>query len=585
MDAKIERKSGFAGLMALSGLSGRKILFSALLTITGYGLGAVPFILIYQIVVEVAERQPEEISHAFIWILIVSGIVAILLKNIFLALSTMVSHITAYNSLYDLRIRISKKLVSLPLGYFNEKTTGQIKKVMIEDVEQLEVFVAHNLPDFIGAAIYIFVTLCVLACFDWRLTLAVVCVLPMGIWAKSAAMDRSRGVIKKFYSAQEEMNATMIQYIQGMTAIKAFNQTSDTFQKYAKSVRACKYYEDLICEKWYLPMTLFHTGISANLLVLLPVGSMMYLCGTISMARFVLFLLMGLGFGTPLFQLSTFGSMMNKNFEGMARINAILDAPPLPEVSVESPVIGHGISGKDIEFGFNGKKVIKNVSFEVPEGKFIALVGPSGAGKTTLARLIPRFWDADSGAIYLGAADITRIRLRTLMDQLTFVFQNVFLFNGTVSDNLKMGCADATRAQMEKAARAARCHDFIMALPQGYETVIGERGARLSGGEKQRLSIARALLKKTPLVILDEATAFIDPENELVIQKAIDALTRDKTLIIIAHRLSTITCADEIFLIDKGRITARGNHDFLLASAPLYRELWNAHTAAKAWKL
>jgi ATP-binding cassette subfamily B protein len=573
MSTESKSKGGLAGLIKLTGPHKGKMIFSGLFSIIAQGFGIVPFILIYFIVTEIVGKPVGEIDRQFIWRLVFAGIGAVVLKYVFVGFSVLLSHISAYDILYDLRVRISKKLATLPLGYFNKRTTGQIKKVMLEDVEQMEIFIGHNMPDAIGAFVYIVATTIVLFVFDWRLALAAICMLPIGIFALLIPIRKNKDLRGKFYTANENMNATMIQYIQGMPIIKAFNHTVESFKKYSGSVQDCVSYENRLVKTWFLPMTIFNVAISANLLVLLPLGATMYLAGSITLSILVLFLLMGLGLGSPLFQLVTFGSLMEKNLEGQTRISAILSAEPLPEPGVGKTADGSSVFARDVEFAYKDIKVLKGIDFEAPAGKFLALVGPSGAGKTTLARLIPRFWDVDAGSISLGNTDIRNMKIEDLMDETTFVFQNIFLFNDSIYENLRMGKPGATQSEIEGAARAARCHDFIMGLPDGYRSVIGERGVKISGGEKQRLSIARALLKDAPILVLDEATAFIDPENEVLIQEAINELARGKTLIIIAHRLSTITGADQILVLDKGKVVARGTHEKLLEAGALYKNI------------
>jgi ATP-binding cassette subfamily B protein len=398
-------------------------------------------------------------------------------------------------------------------------------------------------------------------------------------------MVRDREAVSKWFSAVENMNAAMIEYIQGMPIIKAFNHTVESFSKYSKNIEECISLEDRMCGRWYLPMSIFSVSITANMLILLPVGAVMYLSGAVTLGKFVFFLLLGIGFGNPIWTLIMFGRNMERNLECQARIEAVLTARHLSEP--DAPEIpGKGVFGKSIDFGYTRKtKVIDSIDFAIPTGKFIALVGPSGAGKTTLARLIPRFWDIDAGSISLGETDIRKIKTDDLMDQFSLIFQNVYLFNDTALANLQMGSPDASEAEVIEAAKTARCHDFIMDLPMGYDTVIGEKGARISGGEKQRLSIARALLKDAPILILDEATAFIDPENEALIQDAINKLIRNKTLIVIAHRISTIISADEIWVMDKGQIVARGTHVQLLSTSKLYKNMWETHISAQGWAL
>ena len=585
MKSKPEKWLRLGGLIRLAGPQKGKLIFSGLLAIIGQGCGIVPFFMIYYIVAEIGSKPLNEIERQLIWVLVFAGIAAIILKHACLGLSTTLSHISAFNILYDLRIKIAEKLGTLPLGYFNKKNTGQIKKVMSEDVERMEIFLAHNIPDFVGAFVYTLLTATVLFVVDWRLALATIIVIPAGIFFQILTMVHNKEAIGKWFSAVENMNAAMIEYIQGMPIIKAFNHTVESFSKYSKNIEECISLENNTCSRWYLPMSIFSVSIMANMLLLLPVGAAMYLSDIITLQKFVLFLLLGIGFGNPMLTMIQLGGQMEKNLEGQARIEEVLTARSLGEPD-EPEISGKGVFGEKVEFGYDREtRVLRGIDFSIPAHKFIAIVGPSGAGKSTLARLIPRFWDVDAGSISLGRTDIRKMKIDDLMDQFSHVFQNVHLFNDTVLANLRIGQPGASEAEIKEAAKTAQCHDFIMNLPMGYATVIGEKGARISGGEKQRLSIARALLKDAPILILDEATAFIDPENEALVQNAINKLIRNKTLIVIAHRISTIIAADEIWVMDKGQIVARGTHEQLLSTSKLYKNMWKAHMSAQDWTL
>ena len=578
-----KQPSPWAGLIRLAGPHKKKMVASSILAVSAEVFGMAPFIMIYYIVAELAAKPMDQVEQGFIWILVICGIGGVLLKYAALGVSTLLSHRTAYEVLYSLRVRLSQKLATLPLGYFNRRNTGQIKKVLLEDVEQLEIFLAHNLPDFLGAVITMLMTLTVLFVVDWRLGLASIIVAPLGFIVQMRTMVANKGSRQEYFTANENMNSVMIQYIQGMPIIKAFNHTVESFHKYKSAVSQCAAKEDELVRIWFLPMSLFSVATQANLIILLPAGAWMYLENAVSLEVFVLFLLMGLSFQAPLTALMYMGNLMDKNLEGQERIQAILDAEPLTELA-QTAAPGPGVRGARVEFSYNGNgRVLKGIDFKVAPGNFLALVGPSGAGKTTLARLIPRFWDVDGGSIGLGGTDIRHMKLDSLMDQITFVFQNIYLFNDTVYNNLKMGKPDASQAEIEAAAKAAQCHDFIMKLPKGYQSIVGEKGFNLSGGEKQRLSIARALLKDAPIVVLDEATAFIDPENEILIQEALNQLARGRTLIVVAHRLSTITSADQIMVLDRGEVATRGTHDELLRQNELYGNMWQAHMAARNW--
>jgi ATP-binding cassette subfamily B protein len=587
MNKSMKQKSNnsIKSLIKLAGPHKVKMIFSVILAVLGEGFGLVPFILMYFLITHIHGKPAADIDLVFIMKLGFSGMGAVFLKGVFLAVSGSLSHIAAYEELYNLRSRIAKKLVTLPLGFFNKRTTGQVKKVFLEDVEQMEIFIAHNIPEFMGAVIILTLTAVVLFVFDWRLALATISIVPLGFLAQSLTMRKMGELIKNYYNALEDMNSVVIQYIQGMPVIKAFNHTVESFHKYSSAVRKCKKYEDVMTEKWSLPMTVFSIAIAANLLVLMPVGALMYMAGSISISKFVFFLCIGLGFGAPLYKLLSLGSLMTRNKEGVQRINALFFAPSLVEPVKERMPEDSSVSALNIEFSYDHTEILKKISFELKPENFLALVGPSGAGKTTVARLIPRFWDVGKGAIYIGNTDIREMKINTLMDQVTFVFQELFLFNDTIYENLKMGKSDATEKEIHNAAKMARCHEFIMSTPKGYQSVIGEKGTKLSGGEKQRLSIARAILKDSPIVVLDEATAFIDPENENLIQEGLNTLTEKKTLIVIAHRLSTIINADQILVIDKGEPICAGKHSHLLNNCGLYKDLWEAHTVARDWAI
>lgn len=572
------------GLLEFAQPYKKHLLISLFLSMMGTLSGLVPFVVTASVVALIAESQSKSFPEEMIWKYVGIALIATLLKYLLLGSSTLIAHTAAYNILYELRIKISQKLSSLPLGFFNNHLTGKIKKIIMEDVEQMETFIAHQIPDFLGSIIYIIFTTLVLFVIDWRLALATFCVVPLGVIAQILSMSKVKDDTQNFFSAQDQMNSTMIEYIQGMPVIKAFNHTVQSFTQYARSVNNCMETENTLIKAWFLPMTFFTVLVSANLLVLLPVGGWLYLTNDITLSTFVLFLLLGLGYGPSLSQLLSFGSLLTKNMEGQGRIQTILSAESLPEEKSPVPIKKQDIKADQVEFGYNDISVLKKIDFQVNVGKYLAIVGPSGAGKTTIARLIPRFWDVDGGKICIGGDDIRHVKIDDLMAQVTFVFQHVFLFNDTIMANLMVGNPSATEIDVITAAKAANCHDFIMSFPDGYQNIIGEKGIRLSGGEKQRLSIVRAILKQAPIIILDEATAFIDPEKEALIQQSIDQLSRDKTLIVIAHRLSTIIEADQILVVDQGRVVAKGQHQELLERSPLYSSLWNSHMSAMEWK-
>ena len=572
------------GLKRLLGLAGQqkgKLMSSCVFSVIGTAFGLIPFILVYFVMLELFKPV---INQAYVWKLAVLIIVSVILRFAFMGLSGSLSHLAAYSILYDLRIKLGKKLGALSLGYFNQRNTGNINTAMNENVEQIELFIAHGLPDVTAAVVVPLFTAIYLFIIDWRMALATLAVVPVALLAQKVMYKDFKPLMKGYYDALEKVNSTIIEYTQGMAVIKAFNQTVDSFRKYKDSIED---YHNYVWEwtKRFLPSwAVFSVVVTANIIVILPVGVWLYVSGSLSMPTLILFLIIGVGFSEPLMKLTIFGSVFRQIIEGEKRINGILKEKPLKEAAIERTPSSFDIKFQGVHFSYNKTKILHNINFVVPENTLTALVGPSGAGKTTIARLIPRFWDIDTGGISIGGENIKDIKLESLMSLIAFVFQDVILFNDTVYENIRMGRENASEEEVIKAAEMAHCNEFIEMLPHGWKTVIGERGARLSGGEKQRISIARAILKDAPIIILDEATAFVDPENEDLIQEAIEKLAYGKTLIIIAHRLSTIVSADQIIVLDEGKIVEKGTHKELIRSDNLYVRMWNAYALARDWK-
>nr|CBH37531.1 ABC transporter, permease protein [uncultured archaeon] len=568
-------------LLKLAGQQRRKLIASCILSVIGTALGLVPFILIYLMVLELFNPV---INQVYVWKLVFWCIVAIILKFAFMGLSGSLSHLAAYSILYDLRIKLGQKLGTLPLGYFKEKNTGDTKTAMNEHVEQIELFIAHNLPDLTAAIVVPIFTAVFLFIVDWRMALATLAVIPVALIAQGLMFKDYKPLMKGYYDALEKVNSTVIEYTQGMAVIKAFNQTVESFRRYRDSIEE---YDDYIWmwTKRFIPSwSVFAVVVVANLIVILPVGAWLYISGSLPMPTLILFLILGIGFSQPLMKLTMFSSQFTQNMEGVGRINEILTETPLSEPEVEQIPSNFNIEFQGVHFSYGKREVLDDIEFSVPEKTVTALVGPSGAGKTTIARLIPRFWDVNAGEISIGDVNIRDLATERLMSLVASVFQEVTLFNDTIYENIRMGNAEATEGDVIAAAKMAHCHEFIEKLPAGYQTLIGEGGAKLSGGEKQRISIARAILKDAPIIILDEATAFVDPENEELIQDAITRLAEGKTLIIIAHRLSTITSSNQIIVMDEGKIVEKGTHEELLLAENLYSRMWKAHVSAQDWK-
>lgn len=573
---------GVRRLIALMGLHRGKMFLAMLFTVTGTAFQIVPFILIYLMVIELLDAP---VDQALVWRLAIWSVIAVILRFGLKSLGSTLSHISAYQILRDIRAQLAEKLGQLSLGYFNEKNTGEIKSVMLENVEQLEIFLAHHTVDIAAAITVPLATLIYLFTLDWRLALATLATILIALALMMAWMG-SKGAqeaMAKMICYEGKVNSAIIEYIQGMPVIKAFNQTVASFARYKDTVVEFTQWKADLGRAQNRPMATFFVLLGAALLPILPLGAWFYLDGSLALETYILFLLLAPSVGPPLVKLMDFPSRIGRILEGEKLIYAILTAETLPEPATPQTPTTHDIAFRDVDFSYGKTEILHGVGFTAPEGTVTALVGPSGAGKTTVGRLIPRFWDVTGGEIQIGGVNVKDIERETLMDQIAFVFQDVSLFNDTVLENIRMGKPEATEDEVIVAAKLAQAHDFITAMPNGYHTVIGEQGARISGGEKQRLSIARAILKDAPIVVLDEATAFIDPENEARVQEALGILTANKTLIVIAHRLSTVTEADQILVFDEGRIVARGTHSELLESSALYRSMWQAHQTAQNW--
>ena len=551
-----------------------RIITSMILGIVATGFWLAAFAVIYLIVSEIIKP---DFDRAYLQQLTLIIFFILLLRWICLGIAGVCSHLAAYHILHELRVQIAQKLSSLSLGYFSHKQTGAIKQVINEDVDYFEEFVAHVLPETTGAVVTVTITTIYLFTINWQLTLATLAGIPIVIWSQTFLFKDLETLTQGYNKALEKMNSSIIEYVQGMPVVKAFANTAESYAKYRNAVVDYHEYEEQWARKTVLPWTIFIFSLTANIASIVLVGIWLLTRGDLSLATLVLFLLLGLGITAPLLRLVQYSEMFLRVREGGNRIQNLLQESAIAETKEPKTVDDLTLEFRAVDFAYETELVLNRISFKALPQTTTALVGPSGSGKSTITKLIPRFWDIERGEILLGGVNIKDLALDYLMSQITFVFQDVVLFNDTIYENIAMGNPDAASEAVIEAAKLARCHDFIQQLPDGYQTVIGEKGRFLSGGQKQRIAIARAILKDAPIVILDEATAFIDPENEVLIQSAISQLVRQKTLIIIAHRLSTIVNADQILVIDGGEIVSRGTHGELLANHQLYQQMWNAH--------
>ena len=500
-----------------------------------------------------------------------------------------ISHLGAFNLEEDLRTRLSKKLAGLPLGFVVTTGTGALKKVMLEDVKNLHTFVADSTPTFGRGYAAPAVTAVILFVIDWRLALIALGVMFFGMILMSVAMRDSKVMQKKYEESQAHINAAVIEFIQAMPVVRTFDDGTSSFKRYHKALDRYR----AVYVEW---MKICSNSSRIALLVLAPlptvaavsVGGIFFVAdGSLSLPSLIAVLFLSTGMVDAFMPLMWLNNFLRRSKASANRIEEILAVPAMPTVESGSMPREMTIRFEAVSFGYENRdeNALTDVSFSVVPGTTTALVGPSGAGKSTVAKLLPRFWDVSSGAITIGGVDIRQMSNEDLMNTVTFVFQDTYLFHDTLANNIKMAKPDATEEMVTAAARAAQIHDFIMTLPQGYDTHAGDRGARLSGGQRQRITIARAILRDAPIVVLDEATAFADPESEEEIIKAVAHLTKNKTVITIAHRLSTITHVDQILVFDRGRIVEQGRHDALLSNRGLYAGLWASYEAAQAWDL
>lgn len=555
------------------------MLLSVIMAILGVVCGILPYFLMGDIVKKLLSGIGE--FGAYLTPLLIIAVLW-LGKSLFHAISTSISHKATFTVLGNIRKRICEKLSKLPLGYVLDTPSGALKNVIVERIDSIETTMAHVVPEFtsnllvpVGLLVYLFV-------LDWRMALATLGTVPIGIIAFSVMMigyEKSYGntIVKT-----KALNDTAVEYINGIEVIKAFGKAQSSYDKFVVAARegADCYIEWM--RRCIVPQTLAMTVLPATMLTVLPVGGILFSNGMIAADVFVQTIILSVGLLASLITVGGYMDDIAKVGTIIGEVTDILTQEELirPENSKSVPK-NNDISLKGVTFGYHEKEVLHGIDMEINEGTVTALVGPSGSGKSTIAKLIASLWDVKDGSISIGGTDIRDMSMEDYNSRVAYVSQDNFLFDTTIMENIRMGKAGASDAEVINAAKQCGCHEFIMGLEKGYDTVVGGAGGHLSGGERQRISIARAMLKNAPIVILDEATAYTDPENEAIIQASVARLVKDKTLIVIAHRLSTITDSDKIYVIEDGRINSGGTHSELLSMNGLYAKMWQAHISAK----
>ncbi len=567
-----------------------KMIFSVICAIISVAGGIVPYVGVYQIIVSFFDGS-QTIKSILFW----SGIclAGYVVKLSFYAISTMLAHFSAYTILENMRLKIADRLMKAPLGTVLNQPVGKLKNVIVDRVETIELPLAHLIPEGISNLLLPIGVFIYIIMIDWRMALAALITVPIAVVAYAFMMKTFNKQYADYMESSNYVNSVVVEYVEGIEVIKAFNRSSSSYEKFEKAVESFKAYTLNWFESTWKLMNFGGSVLPSTLLGTMPIGMYLYINGSLSPADLTMCLILSLGIVAPLTSFTVFVNEIKAIEYAVKDAYEFLNLKEL-ENSLEPVTLRqYDIELKNVSFSYDTDKndnlnseendVLNNINLKLPQGNFAALVGPSGGGKSTVARLIARFWDVSSGEVKIGGINIKKLPLSQLADTVSFVTQDNFLFNCSIMENIRLGNPKASDKEVINAAKAACCDEFIQNLDKGYDTNAGEAGGKLSGGEKQRIAIARAILKNAPIVIMDEATAFTDPENEDKLQKSIAALTKGKTLLVIAHRLSTIKNADKIIVMEKGCIINTGTHDELLKECELYKGMWEAHIGAKKW--
>ena len=585
---------------------------ASVLTTLGIIANVAPYFFLYQLILPLTRHQLPDFHFVVVRVLLIFACLA------FYAISYTTglcfSHVSAYNTLKNIRISLKSKLENQPLGNIKEMGTGQIKRVFTDDIDQIELLLAHAIPEGIANLLVPLIVLIAMFIVDWRLALLTLAIIPIGVFAMSMMMKAGMSKMGAYYESAKKMNNTIIEYVNGMEAIKVFNKDGDSFRRFGDAIRG---YRDFtlawykVCWPW---MAVYNSTLPCLAFFTLPIGALLVLNGTIDLSQLLLVLCMSFSIGSSILRALSFGGKIPQLDYKIAELEKMLNGEAIKQGT-------HGFEGKnyDIEFSnvrFTYKKnlahgfetsndvsdsnkkdfalaksnpcdneVLHGINLTLKQGTTTALIGESGSGKSTLAKLLVHFYDLDSGSIKIGGQDITDMSIEALNNQISYVAQEQFLFNTSLYENILIGRPTATREEVLDAAHRAQCDEFLARFPKGIDTMAGDSGKQLSGGERQRISLARAILKNAPVIVLDEATAFMDPENEEKMNAAIAEIVKDKTVIVIAHRLSSIKNADKICVLKAGNVIAEGTHDELMKNCEEFQKLWAASTAAANWKI
>ena len=589
--SKQKPKTGMGRMMQLAMTKKPLVIASVILSSLAAVASFIPYIAIYFIIRQILAVYPNLIAlgqtslFSYGWMAL-GGVAANILLY-FVAL--MCSHLAAFGTLYELKVNFLSHLAKVPLGFHVMIGSGKLRKITDENIENVEKFIAHQLPDIVAAFVSPVVMAVILLSVDWRLGLASIVGVIIAFIIQSIAYGRegARKMMDEYQHSLENMNNAAVEYIRGISVVKAFKQTVYSFHRLHETI---KEYTSVVIPytlSWENMMSAFMTIINHIYLLLLPVGILIGMnTGDFKdfASRFIFYLVFVPSIAGILSKIMYVNSDAMRIANGVEAMDQILAEPELKQPPVPKTTDRYDVKFENVSFSYEKdkeKQAISNVSFHARQGEVTAIVGPSGGGKSTIAHLIPRFFDVDQGTVSIGSVDIRQMESRYLMEQVSFVFQDVYLFKQSIRDNIRLGNQNASDEQIQAAAKAAQCHDFIMALPNGYDTVIGEQGIHLSGGEQQRIAIARAILKDAPILILDEATSASDPENQMEIDKAIENLCEGKTVIVVAHRLSALKMCDRVAVVENHTITCVGSHEEVRKNNAYYRKAWADYEMAR----
>lgn len=571
-------------VLRLSGNLSKRIWGSFICGFLESMFGLLPIAAVFLVLIELQNGQPITGQTWGIVIGLIAG--GLILRMIFKYLVYRLQSTAGFEFVARERIALGDRLRNVPMGFFHDNSVGDITATVTTDLNFLENYSMHILDKVTTGVLSMFVMAgCILA-FDWRIGLIFVAGILLSFPIYSHMQKKGKALSAKRQKIQSEAVAATLEYVQGISVVKSFNMCdknlSDIEDAYESNAAA-----SYGVERVFTPLNMTYSmvfRISACMIMLC--AGILAVGGDLSFANLAVILIASFTIFNPIEVMGQMTTMIRTMDAALDRVERIKQAKKIDENGRDIPLDSFDIGFEHVSFAYeNGNPILKDVSFSIPQGSMTAIVGPSGGGKTTITRLIARFWDVQEGSITIGGHDVKEFTCDSLLKNMSMVFQNVYLFHDTIENNIKFGCPDATHEQVVEAAKKACCHDFISALPQGYDTVIGEGGSTLSGGEKQRISIARAMLKDAPIILLDEATASVDPENEVHLQQAISALVKNKTLIVIAHRLSTIRDADQILVVDNGKIVEKGVHAELIQQKGIYQKFWNIRQKARNWKL